>query len=97
MRDIPAITKNLLIINALMFAADFVFGRLGIDLNDMLGLHFFLSSDFHIFQIFTYMFMHAGLTHIFFNMFALWMFGRRAYGGRSASSHTISCAEPEPE
>ena len=76
MRDIPAITKNLLIINALMFAADFVFGRLGIDLNDMLGLHFFLSSDFHIFQIFTYMFMHAGLTHIFFNMFALWMFGR---------------------
>ena len=76
MRDIPAITKNLLIINALMFAADFVFGRLGIDLNDMLGLHFFLSSDFHIFQLFTYMFMHAGLTHIFFNMFALWMFGR---------------------
>ena len=76
MRDIPAITKNLLIINALMFAADFVFGRLGINLNDMLGLHFFLSSDFHIFQLFTYMFMHAGLTHIFFNMFALWMFGR---------------------
>ena len=76
MRDIPAITKNLLIINILMFAAEYVFGRLGIDLNNMLGLHFFLSSDFHIYQLFTYMFMHGGLTHIFFNMFALWMFGR---------------------
>ena len=76
MRDIPAITKNLLIINILMFAADYVFHRLGIDLNNMLGLHFFLSSDFHIYQLFTYMFMHGGLTHIFFNMFALWMFGR---------------------
>lgn len=76
MRDIPAITKNLLIINVLMFVAYWVFGRLGIDLNNALGLHFFLSSDFHIYQLFTYMFMHAGLTHIFFNMFALWMFGR---------------------
>lgn len=76
MRDIPAITKNLLIINVLMFAADFVFRRLGIDLNDVFGLHFFLSSDFHIFQLLTYMFMHAGVTHLFFNMFALWMFGR---------------------
>lgn len=76
MRDIPAITKNLLIINILMFAAYYVFQRLRIDLNNLLGLHFFLSSDFHIYQLFTYMFMHGGLTHIFFNMFALWMFGR---------------------
>ena len=76
MRNIPAITKNLLIINILMFAAYWVFGRLGINLNDILGLHFFLSSDFHLYQLFTYMFMHAGISHIFFNMFALWMFGR---------------------
>lgn len=76
MRNIPAITKNLLIINILMFAAYWVFGRLGINLNDILGLHFFLSSDFHLYQLFTYMFMHAGILHIFFNMFALWMLGR---------------------
>lgn len=76
MRNIPAITKNLLIINVLMFAAYFVFGRLGIDFNDIFGLHFFLSSNFHMYQLFTYMFMHAGVSHIFFNMFALWMFGR---------------------
>lgn len=75
MRNIPVVTKNLLIINVLMFAATFVFGRVGVDLNDMLGLHFLLASDFQFYQLFTYLFMHAGLEHIFFNMFALWMFG----------------------
>ncbi|MCR4854303.1 MAG: rhomboid family intramembrane serine protease [Prevotella sp.] len=75
MRNIPTVTKNLLIINLLMFAATFVFGRMGTDLNDLLGLHFFMASEFHVYQLFTYMFMHGGLEHIFFNMFALWMFG----------------------
>ena len=75
MRNIPTITKNLLIINVLAFAAYFVLGRTGINLNDLLGLHFFLASDFRLYQLFTYMFMHANLEHIFFNMFALWMFG----------------------
>jgi membrane associated rhomboid family serine protease len=75
MRNIPTVTKNLLIINLLMFAATFVFGRMGTDLNDLLGLHFFMASGFHVYQLFTHMFMHGGLEHIFFNMFALWMFG----------------------
>ena len=44
--------------------------------NDMLGLHFFLASDFNPAQLITYMFMHANFQHIFFNMFAVWMFGR---------------------
>lgn len=35
-----------------------------------------MASDFNIGQLVTYMFMHGGFTHIFFNMFALWMFGR---------------------
>jgi membrane associated rhomboid family serine protease len=46
-----------------------------VDLNDVLGLHFFRASDFQLYQLFTYMFMHASLQHLFFNMFALWMFG----------------------
>lgn len=94
MRDIPAITKNLLIINVLMFVAYFVFGRLGIDLNDALGLHFFLSSDFHVYQLLTYMFMHAGWTHIFFNMFALWMFGRiveSVWGSKRFLFYYLAC------
>ncbi len=72
---ITTITKNLLIINILMFVATWVFGRQGIDLDRLLGLHFFLAPNFSIFQLFTYMFMHANFEHLFFNMFALWMFG----------------------
>ena len=76
MNNLPTVTKNLLIINVLFFLGTFVAGRYGIDLENLLGLHFFLASDFKLYQLFTYMFMHAGFTHIFFNMFALWMFGR---------------------
>ena len=72
---IPTITKNLLIINVLMFFATWVFARQGVDLNNLFGLHFFLASDFSLYQLFTYMFMHANFTHILFNMFSLWMFG----------------------
>lgn len=50
--------------------------RVGVDLVDWLGLHFPLASDFYLFQLVTYMFMHANFSHIFFNMFAVYMFGR---------------------
>ena len=75
MRNIPVITKNLLIINVLMFLATYVFQRTGVDLNELLGLHFVMASNFRIYQFVTYMFMHGGFAHLFFNMFALWMFG----------------------
>lgn len=76
MNNLPTITKNLLIINALCFFGGVVAAKYGVDLNDLLGLHFFLASDFHPVQLVTYMFMHGGFEHVFFNMFALWMFGR---------------------
>lgn len=72
---LPIVVKNLLIINAILFLADMVLVRFGINLSNTLGLHFFLASDFHVFQPLTYMFMHANFSHLFFNMFALWMFG----------------------
>ena len=72
---LPTVVKNLLIINVLMFLATFTFERFNIDLTSILGLHFFKASDFRIYQIITYMFMHANFGHLFFNMFALWMFG----------------------
>lgn len=76
MNNLPPVTKNLLIINVLCFFGYQVARKYGIDLNDMLGLHFFLASDFNLAQLVTYMFMHANFQHIFFNMFAVWMFGR---------------------
>ncbi len=94
MRSIPTITKNLLIINILMFFATFVFDKRGVDLNSLLGLHFFLAPDYNILQLFTYMFMHANLEHIFFNMFALWMFGcviENVWGPKKFLFYYIAC------
>lgn len=85
MNNIPTVTKNLLAINVLMFLALLAARKFGIDLNAMLGLHFYMSQDFMPYQLVTYMFMHGGISHIFFNMFALFMFGRTleyVWGGK---------------
>lgn len=79
---LPPIVKNLIIINGIMVFAQFVLGKMGIDLSDYLGLHYWKSEYFKPWQFVTHMFMHgnyqdlnATLMHIFSNMFALWMFG----------------------
>ena len=87
-------TKNLLVINILAFLASWVLQRSGVDLNALLGLHFFKASDFHFYQFFTYMFLHGGFTHILFNMFALWMFGsviERVWGPKKFLFYYIVC------
>ena len=75
MRNIPIVTKYLLIINIVMFLITELVAPMGIDLTSILGLHFFKASDFHVYQLVTYMFMHGGWMHIIMNMFMLWMFG----------------------
>lgn len=74
--NIPPVVKNLIIVNVLLLFATFILERAGVSLYTYLGLYFPASDNFMLHQIFTHMFMHGGLTHIFFNMFALWMFGR---------------------
>lgn len=93
-RQIPNITKNLLIINVLAFIASYVLQGQGVVLNELLGLHFVMAEDFRIYQLLTYMFMHANITHLFFNMFALWMFGctiERAWGEKRFLTFTLAC------
>ena len=73
---LPPVVKNLLIINGIMFLAKYATEfQFNIDLDRVLGLHYWDSPLFHPYQMVTYMFMHGNFTHIFFNMFALWMFG----------------------
>ena len=74
--NMPPVVKNLILANVVFLIATFVLEQMNIDLYTILGLHFPLSEKFRLHQIFTHMFMHGGLTHIFFNMFALYMFGR---------------------
>ena len=98
MRSIPAVTKNLLIANLVAFVATLLLrsgnGIGGTDLNDTFGLHFLLAPDFRVWQLFTYMFMHASVEHIFFNMFALWMFGcvvERVWGPKRFFAYYVAC------
>ena len=73
---LPMVVKNLLIINGLFFLTTIVAGStLHLNLTEYLGLHYPANQHFGIWQLVTYMFMHADFTHILFNMFALWMFG----------------------
>jgi len=73
----PPVVKNLIIINALMFLGTLAIKQAyGTDLNHILGLYYIGSPLFEPFQIISHMFMHGSLGHIFFNMFALWMFGK---------------------
>lgn len=74
-QPIPAITKNLLIINGLFFLATLVFQSKNIDLSVVLGAFYPGSPNFHGWQVVTHMFMHGGFSHLLFNMFSLWMFG----------------------
>lgn len=82
------VVKNVLILNALMFLVAFVFGQDqfgNLHLNKTLGLYLYGSANFEPYQLITHMFMHGNLMHIFFNMFALVMFGvplERAWGSK---------------
>ena len=72
---LPPVCKNLLIINTLCYLLSVVLRYRGIDLNDIFGLHFFMADHHYFYQYVTYAFMHANFSHLFFNMFAVWMFG----------------------
>ena len=74
--ELTVVVKNLLIINELLFLATISLNNIGIDLVKIFGLHQFQSNDFRPHQIITHLFMHGSFTHLFFNMFALWMFGK---------------------
>ncbi|MCH2235009.1 MAG: rhomboid family intramembrane serine protease [Crocinitomicaceae bacterium] len=71
----PPVVKNLLIINVLFFLATIVMQNQEIFLIQELGMHYIDSPIFKPYQIATHFFMHADLFHIFFNMFALVVFG----------------------
>ena len=99
---LPPAVKHLLIINVLAYLAYYVLNRQGIcNLNDILGLWSIGAAEqysnvfgFHVWQPLTYMFMHASLDHIFFNMFSLWMFGyvlENVWGTRRFLFYYLAC------
>ena len=72
----PPVVKNLIIANcvALLATELLPFGNAIVSRFALFNIE---SPLFHSYQVFTYMFLHGGVSHLFFNMFALWMFGRQ--------------------
>ena len=69
------VVKNLLIINVILFiGADFIMNAFGSS-REMLYMFYYTNPNFQPYQVITHMFMHGSFTHLFFNMFALFMFG----------------------
>lgn len=94
MNSLPPITRNLLIANVVCYLLQLLAGSLRIDLTDLLGLHFVLADDFRVWQLVSYMFLHGSLTHLFFNMFSLWMFGgliERTLGAKRFLTYWMMC------
>ena len=99
-RFFPPVIKYLLISNvALYFLADFVssFRIDGFPISPIVSYVFALypiGNGFHIWQLFTYMFMHGGFMHLLMNMFALWMFGMELendWGSRKFLAYYLAC------
>jgi len=74
MMRISDTVKHLIIINVIFFIGTVTVGG-GEAFYEWFALHFPASDSFKPWQIVTHMFMHGGIGHLFFNMFALWMFG----------------------
>jgi membrane associated rhomboid family serine protease len=73
---IPPVIKNLIIINVIVFLIQLTFERAGSSfMEDFFALHDIRSTFFKPHQIVSYMFLHGGFSHIFWNMLILWMFG----------------------
>jgi membrane associated rhomboid family serine protease len=69
--NIPPITRNIIVINVIVFIVSFFLPQL----NYWLSAYYPFSPNFKSWQIITHMFMHGGIMHILFNMFTLFSFG----------------------
>lgn len=74
-QNITAITKNIIIINVVVFVLVSLAGNYGLQIGNWLAGYFPLSPNFRSWQIITHMFMHGGIMHIAFNMLTLLSFG----------------------
>jgi membrane associated rhomboid family serine protease len=91
MMTITPTVKQLLIINVLFFIGSQYIGDIAYQ---YLALFSFANPNFNLYQLFTHMFMHGSISHIAFNMFALYSFGSTLesfWGSKKFLFFYISC------
>lgn len=98
MNNITPAVKNLIILNVIMFMADyllpFIFPIIDFSLKDKLALYYFSHPNFHPYQFFTHFFMHASIAHIAFNMISLFSIGsllERFWGSKRVLNFYLIC------
>ena len=97
MHGLPTVTRALLIANVAIFIVQQFTGNLLIGpfaLWPFATPEFRDAPGFAIWQLLTYGFLHGSLTHLFFNMFALYMFGgeiERLFGSRRFLVYFLTC------
>ncbi|MGL6222343.1 MAG: rhomboid family intramembrane serine protease [Steroidobacteraceae bacterium] len=95
--SMPPVTRTLLILNVAIFALQYVMGPFLLRwfaLWPPASAQFPGAPGFEVWQLLTYGFLHGGLTHLFFNMFALYMFGgeiERLFGARRFVTYYLVC------
>lgn len=94
--NIPPVTKNLILINVLIFIVSLVGLNTGNDLSQYIAIYDVQSPFFQPYQVITHMFSHStmGIQHIFFNMFLLFMFGsvlERFWGAKHFFIFYMAC------
>lgn len=72
-----SVVSNLIMLNVVLFLIPTLLLQYGPFFEHNLALWSLGSGRFHVWQLVSYMFLHGGWSHLFFNMFALWMFGRQ--------------------
>jgi len=95
LNNLPQVTKNLLILNIMFFAASWFLGAQDINLISKFGAHYVNSPLFEPFQVITHFFMHANFIHIFFNMWIFIMLGgylEKIWGPKRFFIFYILCA-----
>ncbi len=94
MKNLPVVTKYILLANIICWCLDVLLMRMGLSLSAIMGLYYVTNPHFHFWQPLTYMFMHANFGHIFCNMFALWMFGpiiENEWGSKRFALYYLVC------
>lgn len=91
--NLPQVTLNLLVLNVAVFIFMLIPGA-NHALTRWLSVYYFTSPDFNVWQLLTYMFLHGNFSHLFFNMFALLIFGppiERSMGSQRFLFYYLTC------